>query len=104
MEKWKIILVSLIGLLASLTICHCDESDQTKSFYAAIGLKPDNEVVDIVLLEDDDSVEAADTPAIVLIDDADLDLLDHRTLIKLHGSFMVIAWMGTTTVGVLIAR
>lgn len=32
------------------------------------------------------------------------DILDKRTLIKLHGTFMVVAWMGTTTIGVLIAR
>lgn len=34
----------------------------------------------------------------------DLEYLDVRTLIKLHGIFMVIAWMGTTTIGVIIAR
>lgn len=32
------------------------------------------------------------------------DLLDAKTLIKLHGAFMVVAWMGTTVIGVLIAR
>lgn len=32
------------------------------------------------------------------------DLLDQTTLIKLHGTFMVVAWMGTTAIGVLIAR
>lgn len=37
-------------------------------------------------------------------DKMDGDLLDQRTLIKLHGAFMVFAWMGTTTIGVLIAR
>lgn len=35
---------------------------------------------------------------------AESDLLDQRTLIKLHGAFMVLAWMGTTAIGVLIAR
>lgn len=35
---------------------------------------------------------------------AEIELLDKRTLIKLHGTFMVVAWMGTTTIGVLIAR
>lgn len=39
------------------------------------------------------------------VQESDKDLhLDQRTLIKLHGVFMVIAWMGTTTIGVLIAR
>lgn len=34
----------------------------------------------------------------------ELEILDERTLIKLHGAFMVFAWMGTTTIGVIIAR
>ncbi|XP_059609941.1 putative ferric-chelate reductase 1 homolog [Phlebotomus argentipes] len=36
--------------------------------------------------------------------DIDLDLPDGATLIKLHGTFMVIAWLGTTSMGILIAR
>lgn len=40
----------------------------------------------------------------VIVTANDMDVLDKRTLIKLHGTFMVIAWMGTTTIGVLIAR
>ena len=40
----------------------------------------------------------------VIVTANDMDVLDKRTLIKLHGAFMVVAWMGTTTIGVLIAR
>lgn len=36
--------------------------------------------------------------------DIDLDLPDGATLIKLHGTFMVIAWLGTTSMGILISR
>ncbi|GAB0093619.1 putative ferric-chelate reductase 1 homolog [Sergentomyia squamirostris] len=36
--------------------------------------------------------------------DIDLDLPDGAILIKLHGAFMVIAWLGTTSLGILIAR
>lgn len=56
-----------------------------------------------------DPRDPPDDVILLLLDSAiqtsDQDLhLDQRTLIKLHGVFMVIAWMGTTTIGVLIAR
>uniref|UniRef100_A0A1B0EZ95 Cytochrome b561 domain-containing protein n=1 Tax=Lutzomyia longipalpis TaxID=7200 RepID=A0A1B0EZ95_LUTLO len=46
-----------------------------------------------------DETEPGNVPS-----DIDLDLPDGATLIKLHGAFMVVAWMGTTSMGILIAR
>lgn len=64
----------------------------------------DSELVELHLLGEHKLEPVAANERDTADDKMDGDLLDQRTLIKLHGAFMVFAWLGTTTIGVLIAR
>lgn len=73
----------------------------------------DNQAFHIMLIYGDDATTTqilehkdreVSSRAIFLQDPANLAGADKPLLIKLHGCFMIVAWMGTAAVGLVLAR
>lgn len=99
-----------LSVFASPTVVEVNSISDTgqRLFYDVIGHHSDSsDDISVHLLDPDTTSKALDPLSISgdeRISRDDSEYLDTRTLIKLHGIFMVVAWMGTTTIGVIIAR
>lgn len=91
--KVLFILSCVLLLVPNSSLAEDTSGTEQRHFYQIADTSESDEL-DIILLKSGGEEENRIDP----------DQLDTRTLIKLHGIFMVVAWMGTTTMGVLIAR